>query len=49
MKPVENPESIEMEYGRKSEHLYDYLIDRYVNKVDIDRKSVCRERVSSPV
>lgn len=35
VKPVENPKNIEMEYGRKSEHLYDYLIDRYVNKVDM--------------
>lgn len=44
MKPVENPESIEMEYGRKSEHLYDYLIDRYVNKVDINVFNLIKQR-----
>lgn len=44
MKPVENPESIEMEYGRKSEHLYDYLIDRYVNKVDTNVFNLIKQR-----
>lgn len=44
MKPVENPESIEMEYGRKSEHLYDYLIDRYANKVDTNVFNLIKQR-----
>lgn len=44
VKPVENPKNIEMEYGRKSEHLYDYLIDRYVNKVDTNVFNLIKQR-----
>lgn len=44
VKPVENPKNIEMEYGKKSEHLYDYLIDRYVNKVDTNVFNLIKQR-----
>lgn len=44
MKPVENPNNIEMEYGRRPEHLYDYLIERYVDKVDINVFNLIKQR-----
>ena len=44
MKPVENPNNIEMEYGRRPEHLYDYLIERYADKVDINVFNLIKQR-----
>ena len=44
MKPVENPKNIEMEYDRRPEHLYDYLIERYADKVDINVFNLIKQR-----